>query len=113
VKEEIMNEFIDLKELTRGIDSGSLTLVEALPEPHYARGHLPGAVVLPLDGLANNAARVLPEKRAAIVVYCSGPTCANSDTAGRALRALGYEHVRVFKGGKAEWTEAGHSLEVV
>lgn len=107
-----MNDFIDLTDLERGIDRGNLTLVEALPEPHYARGHLPGAVVLPLDGLENNAARVLPEKGAEIVVYCAGPTCANSDTAGRALRALGYEHVRVFKGGKAEWTEAGRSLEV-
>jgi len=107
-----MNDFIDLAELERGVASGNLTLVEALPEPHFARGHLPGAVVLPLDELANDAARVLPEKSAAIVVYCSGPTCANSDTAGRALRALGYERVRVFKGGKTEWTEAGHSLEV-
>jgi rhodanese-related sulfurtransferase len=107
-----MNDFINLDELEFGIGTGKLVLVEALPEPHYARGHLPGAVLLPLDGLANNAARVLPQKSAEIVVYCSGPTCANSDTAGRALRAMGYEHVRVFKGGKAEWTEAGHSLEV-
>ena len=65
-----MSDFINIAELERGIDSGKLVLVEALPEPHYARGHLPGAVVLPLDALAKNAA------------------------------------------GKAEWTEAGHSLEV-
>jgi rhodanese-related sulfurtransferase len=107
-----MNDFISLAELERGIDAGKLVLVEALPEPHYARGHLPGAVLLPLDALGKDAARVLPERDADIVVYCTGPTCANSDTAGRALRAMGYEQVRVFKGGKTEWTEAGHSLEV-
>jgi|SRR6185503_14210513 rhodanese-related sulfurtransferase len=107
-----MNDIINLAELERGLESGQLVLVEALPEPYYARGHLPGAVLLPLDALAKDAARVLPERSADIVVYCSGPTCANSDTAGRALKAMGYEHVRVFKGGKAEWTEAGHSLEV-
>ncbi len=106
-----MSDSINLAELESGIESGSLVLVEALARPYYDRGHLPGARVLPLDGLQENAARVLPDKTAEIVVYCSGPTCNNSDVAGRALRALGYARVRVFKGGKAEWTEAGHALE--
>jgi rhodanese-related sulfurtransferase len=106
-----MSESIKLEELERGIEGRSLVLVEALARPYYDRGHLPGARALPLEGLQENAARVLPDKTAEIVVYCSGPTCNNSDVAGRALRALGYTRVRVFKGGKAEWIEAGHTLE--
>jgi rhodanese-related sulfurtransferase len=106
-----MTESIDLPELERGIEASRLTLVEALAKPYFDRGHLPGAVLLPLDGLKQNAAHVLPDKNADIVVYCSGPSCGNSDVAGRALRELGYARVRVFKGGKAEWTEAGHALQ--
>jgi rhodanese-related sulfurtransferase len=105
-----MTRTIQLTELEHGIATGRLTLVEALAKPYFDRGHLPGAVVLPLEGLQQNAARVLPDKDADIVVYCSGPTCRNSDVAGRALRELGYARVRVFEGGKAEWTEAGHAL---
>jgi rhodanese-related sulfurtransferase len=105
-----MTESIELAELARGIETRTLTLVEALARPHYDRGHLPGALLLPLEGFEQNAARVLPDKGADVVVYCAGPTCSNSDVAARALRELGYARVRVFKGGKLEWTEAGRAL---
>ena len=85
-------------------------VAEILGPQYYARGHLPGAINLPLDGLAENAARVLPDKSAEIVVYCSGVTCQNSHIAERKLRSLGYQHVRVCAGGKVAWQEAGYEL---
>lgn len=102
---------ISLSELTDELASASPPRVaEILGPSYFERGHLPGAVNLPLDGLVENAARLLPDKSEPVVVYCSGITCQNSDIAQRKLRSLGYQHVRVFKGGKAAWQEAGLAL---
>ncbi len=86
-------------------------LVEALPAQYYDAGHLPGAINLPLDAIASRAAELLPDPQTEIVVYCSGPTCQNSHIAQRKLTSMGYARVRVFTGGKAEWSQAGQPLE--
>jgi rhodanese-related sulfurtransferase len=49
-------------------------LVETLSPASYSKGHLPGAVNLPPDRLAELAPQVLPDKAADIVVYCASPT---------------------------------------
>lgn len=104
---------ISLTALAEQLASHTPPLVAEILGPQYfARGHLPGALNLPLEGLSENALRLLPDKSASIVVYCASSTCQNSDIAERKLRSLGYQNVRVFKGGKAAWQEAGRSLEV-
>jgi rhodanese-related sulfurtransferase len=85
-------------------------VAEILGPENFASGHLPGAVNLPLEGLTENAARLLPDKGVDIVVYCASSTCQNSHIAERKLRSLGYRNVRVFAGGKAAWKDAGHQL---
>ena len=103
---------ISLAELTQSLRSMNPPVVAEILGPQYfARGHLPGALNLPLEGLAERAAQLLPDKRASLVVYCASSTCQNSDIAQRKLRSLGYQDVRVFKGGKAAWQEAGLTLE--
>lgn len=98
-------------ELAESLASDSPPIVaEILGPQNFASGHLPGALNLPLDGLLESAARLLPDKTAAIVVYCSSSTCQNSHIAERKLRSLGYQNVRVFAGGKAAWKEAGRPL---
>lgn len=87
-------------------------LFEALPEPHFAAGHIPGAVAMPLDRIGEVAARHAPGKDREIVVYCSSTECRNSKVAARKLAELGYGSVRVFPGGKAEWKDSGLALEV-
>ncbi|HMI88074.1 MAG TPA: rhodanese-like domain-containing protein [Polyangiaceae bacterium] len=107
-----MSTEITTEELTAMIrEHARFVLVEALPSPYYDAGHLPGAINLPLDAIEPHAGQVLPDRDTEIVVYCSGPTCQNSHVAERKLASLGYRRVRVFSGGKAEWTQAGHLLE--
>jgi rhodanese-related sulfurtransferase len=103
-------EITEQELVARLASSAPPVLAEILGPQYFARGHLPGAVNLPLDDLVENAARVLPDKSAEIVVYCASTTCQNSHIAGRKLRSLGYQHVRVFAGGKAAWQEAGYAL---
>ena len=106
-----MSAEISLPELRERLASASPPQVAEILGPQYfARGHLPGALNLPLEGLVASAERLLPDKTASIVVYCSSNTCQNSEIAQRRLTSLGYQNVRVFKGGKAAWQEAGLSL---
>jgi rhodanese-related sulfurtransferase len=85
-------------------------VAEILGPKYFESGHLPGAVNLPLDGLVEGAARLLPDKSAEIIVYCASVTCQNSHVAQRKLLSLGYQNVRVFAGGKAAWKDAGREL---
>ena len=55
--------------------------------------------------------RLLPDRDARIVVYCSDGPCPNSRIAAARLTALGYTDVRDYHEGKAEWREAGLPLE--
>lgn len=48
-------------------------LVETLPKVAYEHAHLPGAINLPPDKI-KDAATLLPDKSADIVVYCANPT---------------------------------------
>jgi len=39
-----MTQTISRDELKAGLDAGTLTLIDALPESYYAQQHLPGAL---------------------------------------------------------------------
>lgn len=88
-----------------------INLAEALPEPYYRKGHLPGAVLLPHTEVDARAGAALPDRDSTIVVYCANLECRNSDLAAERLMALGYRDVRVYPGGKADWVAAGLPLE--
>lgn len=102
---------ISLTELAERLHSAQPPLVaEILGPQHFAAGHLPFAVNLPLEGFSENAQRAWPNKAASVVVYCASASCQNSDIAARRLQSLGYQDVRIFRGGKAAWKAAGHPL---
>jgi rhodanese-related sulfurtransferase len=90
---------------------GQVTLAEALPEKYWRDWHLPGAKHLPHDQVKQLARGVLPDKDAAIVVYCASSTCQNSHIAAQLLTQLGYTDVAVYAGGKQDWQEAGLPVE--
>ncbi len=69
----------------------------------YNAGHVPGAVLLPLDLIKANSPQVLqtlPDKDAEILVYCRSGR--RSKEAANALIALGYTNVYDF-GGIIDW----------
>ena len=66
---------ISRDELKRLLDEDEpVTVVETLARHVYEHAHIPGAVNLPPDRVAELAPEVLPDKDAPIVVYCSSPT---------------------------------------
>ena len=105
---------ISVAELAARLNSSHPPVVAEILGPQYfASGHLPGALNLPLEDFGEAAQRALPNRAVDVVVYCASSTCQNSDIAARKLQSLGYRNVRVFKGGKAAWKDAGHALVAV
>jgi rhodanese-related sulfurtransferase len=106
-----MTQTITRDELEAGLDAGTITAVDALPESYYAQQHLPGALNLVSDDVATRAAELLPDRDAAIVTYCSSTTCPNSGHVATALTGLGYTNVRKYAGGIQDWVAAGLPTE--
>jgi len=61
-------------ELIGDLRAGRITLVDVLSPESFAANHIPGAINLPVTEIPLRARELLPDRRAAIVVYCGGPT---------------------------------------
>lgn len=62
------------EDLIRGLRARRITLVDVLSPESFAAMHIPGAISLPVVDLSRRAAEVLPDRDAAVVTYCGGPT---------------------------------------
>jgi rhodanese-related sulfurtransferase/biotin operon repressor len=99
---------VDTDELLRRLDSGDAVILDVRPGPEYAGGHLPGAIHIPLEELADRLAE-LPRNRE-IVAYCRGQYCVLAHDAVRLLNAKGL-NARRATDGVLEWRLAGLPVE--
>jgi rhodanese-related sulfurtransferase len=85
-------------------------ILDARPEIFHRLGHVPGALSFPredFDGaFARLRTRLEKDKSQALLVYCSGGECEDSQMVADGLAKLGYRRVYVFKGGWDEWDGA-------
>ncbi len=89
----------------------SVTLVEALSQEEFDKGHIPGAIRMTKDEVNTMAPQLLKDKNAKIVVYCANLECNASPAVAGKLMSLGYKDVSDYKEGKADWIAAGHPIE--
>jgi rhodanese-related sulfurtransferase len=87
----------DLSALVR--DDG-IVLLDVRPAIEYASGHIPGALMIPIDELAVRLPDLPTGKK--VVVYCRGSYCQFADDAVALLRRRGIEAIRL-EGGWQEW----------
>jgi len=100
------------EQLREKIEAGhDFVLVDALPPMSYALSHLPGAINLTVDSVAESAPRRIPDLDAEIVVYCASSQCDDWRLVAERLASLGYRNVSHYGEGKRGWAEAGLPLE--
>jgi len=106
-----MAPIITREQLKEKMDRGDdFVLVEALSPTHHASSHLPGAINLPYE-FVDEAEKVLPDRKAEIVVYCMNPDCLASREEARELEEMGYQRVLHYAAGKQDWMRAGLPVE--
>lgn len=99
---------VDTDELLRRLADGHAIVLDVRPETEYAAGHLPGAIHIPLEELAQRIDE-LPRNHE-IVAYCRGQYCVLAHDAVRLLNAEGLEASRATDG-VLEWRLAGVPIE--
>jgi len=83
--------------------------IDVREDHEFATDHAKGACHLGKGIIERDIETVIPEKQAAIVLYCGGGF--RSVLAADALQQMGYTSVVSMDGGIKAWREAGYPLE--
>lgn len=79
------------------MDTQDVIILDVREQEEYDSGHIPGAVLLPVGTIDEDAAaEVIPEKDSTLLVYCRSGN--RSRTAASALAELGYTNIYEFGG---------------
>ncbi len=100
-------EQVSAEELRERLQNGEVILLDVRPRVEYEAGHLPGALSMPLEELAERLGelpRDLP-----VVAYCRGPYCVFADDALALLSEQGWQVARLEEG-VVEWQQAGYPV---
>jgi len=100
---------VDIAELRRRLEGGSVTLLDVRPALEFGQGHIPGARSIPVAELERRLAEVPRERE--VVAYCRGPYCVYSDEAAQLLQRHGFKVSRL-EVGFPEWRAAGLPVDV-
>lgn len=101
-------DLISREDLLLMMDRGDdFKLVNVLGDWAFKAKHIPGSINLSTPAKADE----LLVKDDNIVVHCAGGDCPSSKYAFMMLKKAGYQNVRRYAGGLADWEDAGMPLE--
>lgn len=98
---------ITSEEAKNMMESGGVTVVDVRRPEEYAEKHIPGAILVSNETIAEKSDEMLPDKDAVLLIYCR--TGVRSKQASDKLIKLGYRNIYDF-GGIVDWqyeTESG------
>ena len=101
-------EQITREELLERVRSGKATVIDVRPPEEFAAGHIPGAVSIPLEELAEHLDELPADET--IVAYCRGAYCVLAHDAVRLLTEHGRSAARLVDG-MLEWRLANLPVE--
>lgn len=104
---------LGLKEARALYEEQTGVFVDARSAREFNEGHIPGALLLPLDDFdeAVSAWKDLIPSETLLITYCSGAGCGSSWNVAEFLKEEGYTRIKVFFGGWEEWKGAGFPVE--
>ena len=92
---------VDAREAKRMIDEGVDAIVDVRSPQEFASGHIPGALLVPVETIGSEQPAQLPDTAARLVVYCRSGH--RSKIAALRLAALGYTDIYDVAGGVMRW----------
>lgn len=116
--QDLVRDFLAKNEDLEQFDSSSLfarmrddtvVLIDVRPQDEFEAGHIPGAISLPLDDLADRISELPQDSN--IVAYCRDAYCVLAPGAVRAMKRFGLATGRLDVG-FAEWAAEGRPIEI-
>lgn len=89
--------------------SEGVILLDVREADEYARGHLPGCLLIPRGVLEGQAPQMIRETGAELIVYCGSGM--RSALAADLLQQMGYTNVRSMMGGFRDWSQIGGPVD--
>ncbi len=83
-------------------------LLDVRTPEEFAQGHIPGALLVPIQELTSRAGELAPFKSRGVVTYCESGRRAAS--AAEILRGAGFQNVRSLDGSMQRWREEGREV---
>jgi len=104
---------ITLTQAMSYFQSHNTIFLDARLEVDYKIGHIAKALNLPFEEFEQYYPEIEPflSKGKNIITYCDGTECETSLFLARLLREKGFENLKIFFGGWAEWNKAGLPVE--
>lgn len=101
-------EEVGREELLARAAAGEVVVLDVRPAAEYAAGHIPGALSIPVEELADRIAELPQDSE--VVAYCRGAYCVLAHDAVRLLHARGRRALRLVDG-MLEWRLAELPVE--
>ncbi|HXK21734.1 MAG TPA: rhodanese-like domain-containing protein [Myxococcota bacterium] len=97
-------------ELLTEIQAGHAPLVLDVRTPEeYAKGHVPGALDVPVDQLESRISELAGHREEPVVVYCE--IAPRAVRGAKVLASAGFTSVRLLAGHMSAWRAAGLPIE--
>jgi rhodanese-related sulfurtransferase len=104
---------VDADTLKAMVDANMAVLLDARTRENYLKGHIPGAISLPISTFQQTYDRTSPllSKDKAIIIYCTGIHCLDSSLLAKELAKKEYQDIFVYRGGFEEWQSLGNPVQ--
>ncbi len=102
---------LDMPEVHQVWQQGEAVFVDARGTKYFKRGHIPGAVNVPLSRVKETLSVLPTDKDTYLITYCGNISCPIAHILREFLLEEGYRNVQVFPSGIFGWESAGYPVE--
>jgi rhodanese-related sulfurtransferase len=110
---ETGSKILSLKETQNYFKTKKAIFIDARPLGAFNKGHIPGAINLPIDLFEQYYPDVDNEidENDSLIIYCTSLDCHFSASLAEILTEYGYKKIMLFEGGIVTWEEVGLPIE--
>lgn len=102
---------VDFPDVYQIWKKGETVFVDARSAASFRRGHIPGAVNVPINRVKQTLSNLPTDKKIPIITYCGSINCPNAYQLMNVLLGHGYQNVRFFTRGMRGWQALGYPLK--
>ena len=101
---------ITTEELRQVLAAGKVPVLDVRSEKEYSIAHIPGSINI-YEKETDAIMQRVPDKKAALVIYCNGPYCHKVKRVGEQLVKKGYLNLKRYQLGLPVWRAFGNTVE--